>query len=431
MFNILVVHAHGRDLEHVGQTRKTSIDHLFCYERYAPHHRYVYHYVRDPITKALKDLRFHIVIFDTSALWMRWRRPRSEFLKIREKLSFIADWDSVKIAFPQDDFDHSELLDDWLADYRFDVVYSPRRPSEHRALLYPRMSSCGSVIPTLTGFVNDDDIEAIGGFTKPFRERRIDIGYRVTFLPARFGSHGQVKALIAGRVERAAQGHGVVTDISTDSDRVFIGDDWLNFLGDCKFCLASEAGSSLWDPRGDIMDSTAAYADENPDASFSEFEAACFPGEDRKWVFSATSPRILEAALLRCGQILVEGSYLDGLEPWEHYLPIDENCDSAPAVFERMRDVAAMERMIESCHQTVIESKKFRYSTHVSTVLNHAADLVARKGVQGTPTAKFDRLIAFQRKAVLTGRPPISQAAARVRQSLRTLRRRFRSARPD
>ena len=141
--NIFILHALGADFSRLGKTRKTSIDHLFCFERYAPDHRYVYHDVRDPATKHLKNIQFHAVIFDTTALCMRWRRPRSRFDVIKERLAFIADWDAVKIAFPQDDFDHSELLDDWLADYRFDIVYSPRQDPEHRALLYPRMSRSG------------------------------------------------------------------------------------------------------------------------------------------------------------------------------------------------------------------------------------------------------------------------------------------------
>lgn len=421
--NVFILHALGQDFSQLPTTRKTIINHLFCFEKYAPNNRYYYHDVNEPSTKALRDIRFHVVIFDTTALWMRWRRPRKRFSRIKEKLAFIADWDAVKIAIPQDDYDHSELLDDWLAEYRFDTVFTS--VWNHRALLYRRMSARGAVLPTLTGFVDDNDIDAARGLAKPFRDRPIDIGYRATFLPARFGIHGQLKGLLAERMQRATDGHGLATDISTDDNAVLLGGDWMTFLGNSKFCLASESGSSLWDPHGEIMDRTEAYERENPGASFSEIEAACFPGEDRRWMFTAVSPRIFEAALLKCGQILVEGTYLDRMEPWRHYLPIDEHCESASEVIARMRDVAAMEKMIEACHSAVIDSPEYRYSTHVTNVLNHVADLVARKRIQGTPEAKYESLMARHQSALpverLRRRPPV----ARIRWMLARLRSRL------
>lgn len=423
LLNILVVHVMGAEFSNVRKTRKTSLDHILCFQAHAPHHHYYYHDIREPVGEALRDIRFHAVLFETTALGMRWRRPRDRFQEAKDRLSFMADWDAVKIAFPQDDYDHSELLDDWLADYRFDVVYSVL--SQHHAVLYPRMSAAGTVVPALTGYVNDADIRKVGAFAKPFDARRIDIGYRAKFLPANFGSFGQVKGLLAERMQRAVKGRGLVVDISTDPKDVFIGDGWLQFLGDSRFCLGSEGGSSLLDPRGEIMDRVVDFRARQPGATYAEIEAECFPGEDRKFLFSAVSPRLFEAAIARCGQILIEAPYLDVLEPWVHYLPLDEHCEQAPEVLDRMRDHAAMKGMIEACYEALIDSSRFRYSTHVDEVLGRIADLVAEKHVQGTPVKEFDRLTALQREYSSAERRRARHPISRIRRKVGKLTRRF------
>lgn len=423
LLNILVVHTMGAEFSRARKTRKTSMDHILCFEAHAPQHHYYHHDLREPVGEALKDIRFHAVLFETTALGMRWRRPRDRFFEVKDRLSFITDWDAVKIAFPQDDYDHSELLDDWLADYQFDMVYSVLW--DHRAVLYPRMSAAGTIVPALTGYVNDSDIDAMVAFAKPFDARRIDIGYRAKLLPAQFGSFGQAKGLLAERMQRAVQGRNFVVDISTDPKDVFLGDAWLRFLGDCRFCLGSEGGSSLLDPRGEIMDRVVEFVARRPSATFAEIEAACFPGEDRKFIFSAVSPRLFEAAIARCGQILIEAPYLDVLEPWVHYLPLDEHCEQAPEVLDRMRDHAAMERMIDACYETLIGSSRFRYSTHVDEVLARIADLAAEKHVQGTPAEEFERLTALQRDYSRSERRRARRPIARLRRKVGKLRRRF------
>lgn len=375
--------------------RLANIDHALCFHRYCKDHKFYYHDIQDPVTKALQNFQFDAVIFDTTTASMRFLRPREQFLEIQDRYAFIADWDAVKIAFPQDEYDCSRLLDDWLANLRFDVVYSVF--PDQQTLLYPRMSKRGKVLPALTGYVNDDDVNWIGRYARPFDQRTIDIGYRARFLPANFGSYGQVKGLLAERMLRATQGRDLVTDISTDPGDVFLGDDWLHFLGNCRFSLGSEGGSSLWDPNGEVADRVADFTMQNPGADFAEVEAACFPGEDRRRIFPAVSPRLFEAAMLRSGQILVDAPYLDGLEPWRHYLPIDEHCETATEALDRTRDLLAMERMIEACYDVLIDSPRYRYSTHARAVLALIADLAAEKRVQGVPAAKFDRMVSRHR----------------------------------
>lgn len=421
--NILVIHALDSD---PSCARKTVVDNARCFERYAPENRFYYHDVADPVSGALQDIRFHAVIMDTSAASFRVRRPRHKFLFDKARYSFIAKWDAVKIAFPQDEYDHSELLDDWLADYGFDLVYSV--VWEHRDLLYPRMSACGTILPTLTAFVNDADIGDFSALVKPLHERSIDIGYRARFLPAQYGSYGQIKGLMAGRVLQAVNGDDLATDISTDPEDVLLGDDWLRFMSDCRYCLGSQGGVSLWDPRGELRDRVEAFLRQQPAASFEEIEAACFPGQDRRWIFSAVSPRLFEAAMMKCGQILIEAPYLEGLEPWRHYLPLDENCESMPEILGRMRHRGDMQRMIDGCYQELIETPRFRYRTHVAAVMHRIADLVARKRIQGSSKEEFERLVARHREILPVARRNARGRVARLGRSAMKLRWKIQSA---
>ncbi len=423
--NILILHALKSDQS---SRRKAAVDRARCFERYAPDHRFFYHDISDPVTDVLRDARFHAVVFDTSAASFRVMPKRYRFAALKDRYSFIAGWDAVKVAFPQDEYDCSALLDDWLADYGFDVVYSA--VWDHRAVLYPRMSRQGRILPALTGYVNDEDIEELASFARPFDDRGIDIGYRARFLPARFGRHGQIKGLLAERMQAAVEGSDLVTDISTDGDRVFLGDDWLRFLGDCRFCLGAESGSSVWDPRGAITDRTNKYLKQNPDAGFEEVEAACFPGEDGRRVFSAVSPRVFEAATVRCGQILVEGTYLEEMEPWVHYLPIDEQCETAPEILDKMRDREAMRRMIDACYDAIVATPRYRYSTHVAEVMTLIADLAAEKRVQGSSHEEVESLMARHEQMLPAERRQARTAAARMRRSIAKWRWRFRSMLP-
>jgi hypothetical protein len=384
--NILVLHAMGD----FSTARKTSKDHALCFRRYAPTHNYVYQDVNAPVTSALRKLQFHAVILDTTALCIRYYRPHDLFLAEKERYKFLAESDAVRIAFPQDDYDHSELLDQWLADYRTDVVYSVVWP--HRELLYPRMMRQGEVLEALTGYVDDVDMNRTQSFAKRFNERQVDIGYRAKYLPAQFGRFGQLKGRIAEVITRAAAGRGLTLDVSTRADQVFLGDEWLRFLGNCRWCVGAEGGSSLWDPVGRIRDRVAAFAAESPDATFEEIEAACFPGLDGRHVFSAVSPRLFEAALASCAQILVRAPYLGVLQAGEHYLPLEESPDVLNDIVDEIRNPETAARMARAAYEALIAASKFRYSQHVARVMAKVTALVAERRVSGSSQARFERL---------------------------------------
>src|SRR6516225_401837 len=119
--NILVFH----NLENLARARPNITDYLFCFERYAGQHNYLYHRVMLPITEALRQFPFDMVIFDSKSLGIVTLRPRSLFYELKNALSFLVESRAVKLAFPQDDYNHSEILDELLFELKCDAVFTP------------------------------------------------------------------------------------------------------------------------------------------------------------------------------------------------------------------------------------------------------------------------------------------------------------------
>ena len=95
--------------------------------------------------------RVDAIILDNTLLVARWA---PEFAARRPTFDWLAGLDALKIAFPQDEYNHAHVLDDWLADLGIDVVFSVFGP-EHRGLLYPRLGATARFEKCLTGYVDE------------------------------------------------------------------------------------------------------------------------------------------------------------------------------------------------------------------------------------------------------------------------------------
>jgi hypothetical protein len=378
--------------------RRTSVHHATFLERYEPANVYVYHDARDPVTPALRSIRFDAILLDVTFLCYRWSRPRGLFEALKDRYRFLADQDAVRIAFPQDEYDHGAVLDAWLEEYRTDVVYTVL--FDARDLIFERASRTAEILPALTGYADDHEIERMGVFARAFPERSIDVGYRARDLPPEFGRHGQLKAKLGDRFKSAASGRSLRLDVSSRAEDVLLGDRWLAFLGDTKFTLGSEGGSSVWDPHGRIKDAVHAYVAEHPGASYEDVESACLDGATRDPPFSAISPRLFEVAAARSAQILVRAPYLGVLRPGEHYLSLEPDLSNASEVLDAMHDPRAAERMIEASYEALIASDRFRYRTHAREVMAKIREKVAAKSLPARAPWDTIRLAEEHRGAV-------------------------------
>ncbi|WP_100961721.1 glycosyltransferase [Bosea sp. FBZP-16] len=291
---------------------------------------------------------------------------------IKARYAYLAGSGATIVALPQDEYDHTAVLDQWLADLKAAMVYSlfPKRA----ATLYPRfLASGGKVAPALTGFLEDSDIEQYARFDIPFAQRPIDVGYRVRRLPANFGRFGQLKSEFGRVFAEAARDAFPVVDISDDPAEIFVGEDWPRFLCSCRFILASESGSSILDADGTIRDRVAAYTAEHPDASYEQVEEACFPELDQSDPFAAISPRVFEAALAGCCLVMIEGDYSGYATAGEDYIAVRPDFANIAEVVEQMKDLRAAEAMAQRFRSKIIAAPGLRYANWVPAALEAMA----------------------------------------------------------
>ena len=362
---ILLLHA----IDNPISLRRTTLNQSFCMYKYAPEHEYVLHCYGHPIPDSVRHGSFDAILIDTTFLCYRWIRPRSQFDRLLEQYDFVARSPAVKIAFPQDDYDHSAVLDRWLAGWGVNAVFSPL--AQFKELLYPLTSRTALIEQCQTGYIDPVDRDLLARAAKPRNQRTIDVGYRARNLGPEFGRAGRLKSEI-GQIftERLPSLHGLRLDISTSPEDVISGDAWLAFLGNCRFFLGGASGSSLHDPEGLIRDRVRAYLEAHPGASFEEVESECFPGEDGSFHMTALGPRNLEAALARTCQVLVPDPGLTPLQPDIHFIALDKDARNIAEVLERMRD----EKVVDACVNAAQElfcREEWSYPFFVARIERH------------------------------------------------------------
>ncbi|PKO30670.1 MAG: hypothetical protein CVU34_19275 [Betaproteobacteria bacterium HGW-Betaproteobacteria-7] len=333
------------------------------------------------------EQHFDAIVLDVSFLTARW--VGSDFFEARKSTyAFVRDSSAVKIAFPQDEYDCNELLDEWMCDWRVDVVFSVI--SSGWDVLYPRYHKLGDIRLGYTGYIDETLLDRP---IKPFARRPIDIGYRAKKLPPYFGRIGETKWTVGRDVALQAHRAGLKVDIELGDAGTLLGDAWLDFIGNSKFTLGANSGSSLLDPKGDIQRSVRSYLADYPEASFDEVEAACFPAMEGRYSFTAISPRVLEAALLNSAQILVDGEYSGIVKAGEHFIPIRPDASNFSEVLAAMSDVQAMERMTARCREAILSVEALRYSNKARMILDLVGDLASRKK-SGADPEKIEKVIS-------------------------------------
>lgn len=354
--NILVVH----NVENLGSARRSTLDHIYCFERYAPEHNYVYHRSMLPVTEELRTTSWDAVIFESTSLGIVTLRPRSRFQHLRETWRFLREIQAVKLAFPQDDATHSAYLDYFFTFVGIDAVFSVR--PDRKEQLYPLTSARAEFLPTVAGFVDDTSLDEIAALARPFAERQWEIGQRVTFYPAWGGRFARRKSEAALRMQQACRERGLAENVSTDPKDVLTGDAWFGFLGDSRFVVGAEAGHGIWDPYGVIQDEVNDYVARHPEASFEEIEDACFFGIDGRETFPGFAPRVLEAAMMGCGQVLLEGAYRGFIQPGKHYIELKEDYSNLDDVFAQMANRDLVQGMVAATKRDLVDNPFFRYS---------------------------------------------------------------------
>jgi len=325
----------------------------------------------------LRLLRFDAVILHTTFLGVRWH---TYFHRWKDHSAWLVDLPVPKIAFPQDEYDHAEDLDEWLDELGCRIVCTVL-DGRHRDELYPRLSKSGTFYETLTGYIDEASAERFRGGLSPLPQRPYAIVYRARNLPYWLGSHSQLKHRIGEVVAARAPEHELKTDISTRLHETILGNAWLDFLARGQATIGAESGSSVLDRRGEIRAQVDKIVEAEPAISFEELSSRMPPGWD-DYRFFAISPRHLEAVITRTAQILVEGDYSGVLEANRHYIPVRPDFTDLDDALEQARDVSHLTKLADQAYADVYESGRYNSQRLTELVERILAEHVrpSRKG---------------------------------------------------
>lgn len=372
--NILSLHRMGDP-----ETRRAAVRALeYMLVDYAPECNVIVHDADLPIPEYIKDLEFHGIVLGPTFLGNR--RNKRKFDRTLKEYDFVRQSSACKIALPQDDYDCSGILDDWMEAWGIDRVYTVC-PSDWDAL-YPRYSKSGDIRLAYTGYITDDMIESWKA-PRPSRLRSIDVSYRTHDSDHLRCGVRNLKYAIAARFSRAVAGENLKIDISSRREDLIPGVRWHDFMEDSRFCLAAPSGSSLLDARGEFRRSVEYFVLKNPGACFQEVASACFPEDDGKYLFTPISPRNIEAAMAGTVQIATPGSYSGLMQPMEHYIPLDEDCGNIKEVLEMMDDRELASAIGGECKELMLGLPELRFSNHVAGLVDFIGDYAGANRIKG------------------------------------------------
>ncbi len=366
---ILVLYRHQGP---ISKMRAAIRQHLRVLDSGAVNHQILYFNALNGVPRWLNSVGFDAVIFHTTFLGMRWTPL---FNAWKWNLRWLGDWDCLKIAMPQDEYDHAEVLDEWLFELGVSVIFT-NFDCTCRQLLYPIMHDQAIFYKCFTGYVDDIAAQQYANKLQPPAQRPYDIVYRASHLPYWFGSQGQLKHQIGEVVAERAGAFGLRCNISTRPEDVILGNQWLDFLASGRVVIGCESGSSVLDRRGEIKAQLRALLHQNPKLSFAQANAYLSPGWD-DYQFFAVSPRHFEAIIVKTCQVLVEGAYDGILEADKHYISLKRDFSNLDEVLAKIQDHALVTAIAERAYQDIYLSGKYNYKTFANQIEmvchNHAA----------------------------------------------------------
>ena len=384
MSNILVVYFHGADEFPV---RATVWDHLYSFERYAPHRCFYVNMAVRRLPSFITHVKFSSIVFHTTFLSTRW--DLSLFAHLMKESQSLKHIRTIKLALPQDEFIHTDILCDFINEFEVDYVFSIFPESEWPKIYHRVNFDRTRFFKVLAGSLDDHAVSKIEKLSKGCF-RSIDIGYRAWHAAPWLGRHGLSKVRVAEIFKVRAPQAGLTTDISTRPQDVLLGDKWYRFLSRCKYTIGVPGGSSILDRDGTLKKKTEEFVRHHPDASFEEIEGACFPSQDGSLDAAVITPRHLEACATRTCQVLMEGEYNGILKPRKHYIELRRDFSNIEDVLEIIRQDTLRTEITERAFRDVVASRRYTYQRFVDFILEKSL------GNSFPHTTLFDNLLIWR-----------------------------------
>lgn len=350
--------------------RSTVRDSIFCFEKYSDNVIYYLNTARlKTIPEHIYKIKFDLIIFHTSFMSFRWGQE-NEYKRLNVLIDYFKKLQCIKAATPQDEWIHTDLLNDFINDFNISHVFSVASETEW-PIIYNKVDfSKVKFDRILTGYIDPSVVDRFSN--SDINERKIDIGYRAYKAPPWLGKHGYMKTLIASFFDKKSKETQVIADISVNEKDTFIGDQWYEFLRKCKYFIGVEGGSTVLDRDGKIWEKGVKYISENPLASYEEIENAVFPNQEGTLNLVAISPRHLECCITRTCQILIKGEYNGILLPKKHFIELNDDFSNIDEVISIVKDDKIRESIVNNAFNDIVASEKYSYPHFVEDILSKA-----------------------------------------------------------
>jgi hypothetical protein len=341
--------------------RTTLRDHLFFLKQYADVRCFYFNVDTGTVPAYLKKINFDAIIFDTLLLSRRWNGETFFKENIVERIKYFSKRDTLKIVMPQDEWIFTDVLNEFINDFNIDYVLSVAPPTEWPTIYSKVDRRKVKFEQILTGYLSDRTLTTIDKILNQKKNRQYKIGYRASTSPPWLGKHGYLKTKIAEVFTSWCKSKNISHNISVKFEDTLYGDSWFEFLANCEFTISVEGGSTVHDPKGEVMKAGVTFKSKNTEAYYDEYEANCFKGMDGNLNLIALSPRHLEACATKTCQILIEGNYNGILKANEHYFELKKDFSNINEVHKLMNSDNEKTRLVNNAHRDIIEGGKYSY----------------------------------------------------------------------
>ena len=347
-------------------TRSNLLDSLYSFRRYTSHRIYYFNVALRGLPRVITDAPWDLIVFHTLFFSRKFDRDRQR--AVFDKVAALSSNQAIKILTPQDEFINGDIVCDFARDIGASVICTVQPPSVWPEI-YGELSGV-ELRSVLTGYIDLARVAECAKYILPSHKRTIDVGYRTIGKPVPwFGRHGFLKEVIAQRFLAALADTNMTYDISTEDKDKLVGESWYGFLGNCKYMLGVEGGTSIYDRSGHIKASVDDYLENHPKASFDLIEFECFKGIDGIFKGFAISPRHLEACMTGTCQVLTEGDYSGILKAYEHYIPVSKDLGNIDEVIQVLKSDHLRESIVANCYRDIVLSGRYSFDRYPCTVI--------------------------------------------------------------
>ncbi len=277
-----------------------------------------------------------------------------------KQFKFLKNSAAIKIVFSQDDYNFSEIRDNFYTKYNINKVLPVVSEKFWKELIPSFIAKGGEVEQGFTTYITPKIISLLK-YRKDFLKRKYDVVYRAKKNPSTPNYFGYIKGIIGDQFIEKSKNYNLKLNISTNPKKLIRGDKWYRFLSESKSILGSNSGSSVRLKNKQDLIQINKFKENNPDANFFKIYKDAIKVEDRDKEYTCLSPRNIEAGIIGTLQILVKGKYSGILKPYDDYIPLEENCKNIDQIINILKDEESCKKIIENCSNKLLNEKSLDY----------------------------------------------------------------------